>query len=166
MLFRPDVSAVGEIQRKIGKQSKRNAVSRHLHAKSDKERIATWRLDLDKILHVFNVRSVVSVWLSLTLRSQTELVINVTVSGIHYGGTSIHTAVCNVHQGVANTHATVCELQYTVANTHTIVSDIHHTMANIQEGSDGKNRFVSDAHTLFIAELPLIVAQTQPRSAL
>ena len=45
-----------EIQKRITKQGKRNVVFRHLHAKNDKERIATWRLDLNRILHVFNVR--------------------------------------------------------------------------------------------------------------
>ena len=72
------------IQRNTIKQSKRNAVSRLIHAKNDKERIAGWRSDLNRILQVFSVRSVVSVWVSLTLCSQTELAINthVTVSKI------------------------------------------------------------------------------------
>jgi hypothetical protein len=50
--------AVANIQRKLVKWAKRNAISRRLHAKSDKERITTWRSDLDKILQVFKVRSV------------------------------------------------------------------------------------------------------------
>ena len=49
------------IQKKIVKQGKRNVVSRHIHAKNDKETIATWRSDLNRILHVFNVRPVVFV---------------------------------------------------------------------------------------------------------
>ena len=51
-----DRRTVAEIQRKIVKRGGRNAVSRHLHAKSDKEAIATWRSDLNRILLVFNVR--------------------------------------------------------------------------------------------------------------
>jgi len=47
--------AVAEIQRSIIKRGKRNVVSRHFHAKNDKETIAGWRLDLNRILHVFNV---------------------------------------------------------------------------------------------------------------
>jgi len=49
---------VGEIERNIIKQGKRNVISRHLRAEADKEKVAAWRLDLDKILQVFNVRSV------------------------------------------------------------------------------------------------------------
>jgi hypothetical protein len=39
----------------------RNRFSRLVHAKNDKETIASWRLDLNRILHIFNVRSVFSV---------------------------------------------------------------------------------------------------------
>jgi hypothetical protein len=49
---------VAEIQRNVMKQSNRNPVSRLFHAKNDKDTIAAWRLDLNRILHVFNVRSV------------------------------------------------------------------------------------------------------------
>jgi len=51
---------MAEIQRHIIKRGKRNAVSRRYYARNDKRAIATWRLDLDGILHVFNVRSVTS----------------------------------------------------------------------------------------------------------
>jgi len=50
---------VGEIQRHITKRGKRNAISRrHWHAKDDEEAVVTWRLDLDRILYIFNVCSV------------------------------------------------------------------------------------------------------------
>jgi len=49
---------VAEIERSIIKQGKRGVISQHLRAKTDKEKIAAWRLDLDKILQVFDVRSV------------------------------------------------------------------------------------------------------------
>ena len=38
---------------KIVEQGKRNVFSRHFHAKSDKDKIAGWRSDLDRILHGF-----------------------------------------------------------------------------------------------------------------
>ena len=50
-----------EIQRNVIKRGTRNAISRRYHAKDDKEAIITWRLELNKILHVFDVRSVAPV---------------------------------------------------------------------------------------------------------
>ena len=63
-----DRRTVAEIQRKIVKWRKRNAASRLFHAKNDKEKITTWRLDLNRILHLFNVRSITSARLLLTVR--------------------------------------------------------------------------------------------------
>ena len=62
-----DCRTVAEVQRKIVKQSGRNTVSRLFNAKSDKETIAAWKLELNAILHVFNVCSVPFVWPSLTV---------------------------------------------------------------------------------------------------
>jgi hypothetical protein len=44
------------MQRKIFKQSKRDRISRFIHSKNDKDMIAGWKLDLNRILVVFNVR--------------------------------------------------------------------------------------------------------------
>ena len=54
-------STLTEIEVKITKRVKRNAVSRLLHAKNDKETIAGWKSDLNKILLIFNVSSLISV---------------------------------------------------------------------------------------------------------
>ena len=48
-------------------------ITRHFYARSDKKVVATWRLDLDRILHVLNVCSVTSIQPLLTFRFQTEL---------------------------------------------------------------------------------------------
>ena len=53
-----DHRTVAEIQGKATKHSGRGRVSRLLHSKNDKEKIAGWKLELDKILQVFNVRRV------------------------------------------------------------------------------------------------------------
>ena len=76
---------MAEIQKEVIKQSGRNAFSRLVHAKNDKEMVAGWKSDLNRVLQVFNVRSVASTWLSLTVPFQTELAVNtnVTVSDIH-----------------------------------------------------------------------------------
>ena len=52
-----DGRTVAEIQRKIIKRSERHTVSRFLHARTDKDTIASWKLDLSRILVVFNVGS-------------------------------------------------------------------------------------------------------------
>lgn len=49
------------IQKNILKQSTRNVISRRYRAKDDKEAIASWGLDFERILRVFNVRSVTPV---------------------------------------------------------------------------------------------------------
>ena len=51
---------VAQIQRSVTKQSKQNALSRLLHAKNNKEKVTAWKLDLDKLLQVFQVCSVAS----------------------------------------------------------------------------------------------------------
>ena len=58
---------VEEIEEKVNEKGKRNLLSRLAHAKNDKETIMTWKLDLNGILHIFNVRSAGSISLSLTI---------------------------------------------------------------------------------------------------
>ena len=51
---------VAGIQEKIVEKRGRNLLSRLANAKNDKETLTTWKLDLNRILHVFNVRSVIT----------------------------------------------------------------------------------------------------------
>ena len=92
-----DRSTLADIQKKIIEKCRRNAVSRLIHAKNDKETIAAWKSDLSKILLVFNVRSAVAVWLLLIVHSQTELALNTntTVSGMDRNVTKILDIVSN-----------------------------------------------------------------------
>ena len=53
------------IQGEIIKQGKRGPVSSSFHAKSDKEQIAAWVRELDRVLHIFTVRLVGPVWQKL-----------------------------------------------------------------------------------------------------
>ena len=53
-----DRRTVAKIQKNVVKQGKRSAISRFLYAKIDKDAIVTWRQDLNRILHIFNVRSI------------------------------------------------------------------------------------------------------------
>lgn len=73
---------------KIVKQAKRDAASPLFRKKNDKDKITAWRQDLAKVLQVFNVCSISSVWRSLTVFFQTELAINT------------HTMVADIHRNV------------------------------------------------------------------
>jgi hypothetical protein len=97
---------VAEIQRKIIKQSGRNSLSRLAHAKNDKETIAAWKLDLNRILHVFNVCPVLSAWLSLTINFQTELAVNthVAVSDIRNDVSKIREEIGGQVRSVSASH--------------------------------------------------------------
>ena len=87
---------MAEIQRKVIKQSGRNVVSRLFHAKNDKELIVTWKAELNRILLVFNVRSIALAWLSLIVLIQTELAVN-------------------THVVVVNTHVAVSDIRHDVS---------------------------------------------------
>ena len=91
-----------KIQEKITKKSRRNRLSRVLYAKSDKDAVAAWNLDLTRILHVFKVRSITGVWSSLNDRSQTELAVNtnVVVSDVRQALMTTGTIVSEIHQAV------------------------------------------------------------------
>jgi hypothetical protein len=93
---------VAEIQKKVIKRSGRNTVSRFLQAKNDKEKIAGWRLELNRILDVFNVRSVISAWSSLTINFQTGLAVNthVTVTDTHTVVSDIRDDMSKIREGI------------------------------------------------------------------
>jgi len=75
---------MAEIQRRIVEKRERGLFSQLAHAKNDKETIATWKMDLIRILQVFNVCSVGPSQPSLISSFQTELALNThtMVSGI------------------------------------------------------------------------------------
>ena len=54
----PDRRTVAEIQANVIKRSGRHRMSRFLHSGGDKDAIAAWKSELNRILHVFNVCSV------------------------------------------------------------------------------------------------------------
>jgi hypothetical protein len=57
-----DRRSVGEIRRKVENRGKRNVAFRSILTKGDKDEIVALNQDLVRILHVFNVRSIGSVW--------------------------------------------------------------------------------------------------------
>ena len=155
-----------EIQEKIIKKGERNHISRLVYAKVDKETIAGWKLDLNRILHVFNVCSVVFTWLSLTVPFQTELAINthVAVSDVHHDVSEIRRDVSEILDGQSRSVSAIfypptidahfTRLLLTVpfqtelaVNTNVTVSDVQHNVSGIRrdvsEILDGQSRSVS-----------------------
>ena len=116
---------MAEIRRTVIKRSKRNVLSRHLVAKGDKEKIATWRVELEKMIRDFNVRSIVTVRRLLTPDSQTALAINTNVT-------------------VTETHAIVTRLERNAGSAEVMLSEIHRTVVGGQGGNSSRNVLVSD----------------------
>ena len=56
----PDRRTVAEIQGNVIKRGGRHGMSRFFRSREDKDAIAGWKSDLNRILHVFNVCSVPS----------------------------------------------------------------------------------------------------------
>jgi len=117
---------MNEIQRHAVDWGKRSAISRRYYARDNKEAIATWKLDLDGILRVLDVRYITPVRRLLTFHFQTEL--------------EIHA------------RATVPEVPQDVANTSTPVSDTHPNKPKGHKGTDGQNQAVSTTRTLPVTE--------------
>ena len=126
-----------QIQKSVVKLGKRNVVSRLFHATSDKDTVAAWRSELDRILQVFKVRlTIPSLLTLLTINFQTEL--------------AVHTNV------------TVTETRHDVAYTREIVSDIHRAVVKGQEGIYIGNQMVGSYRALFVVLKPLQLSRLKP----
>ena len=74
-----DRRTVDKIHEKVSEKGERNRFSRALQAKSDKDTIAAWKSDLNRILQVFTVRLITCVRSSLTVRFQAQVAVNTNV---------------------------------------------------------------------------------------
>lgn len=84
----------------ISKLGQQNVFSSIFHSKGNKDKIAAWRAELDRILQVFNVRFITFLPIKfLTIRLQTELAINT------------HVVVVNTQNIVSDIHRTIVERQ-------------------------------------------------------
>ena len=88
---------MAEIQRNVDKMGERGTISHILHAINDKGKISAWKSDLKRILHVFNVSTIVSSFLLLIVCFQTELAMNT------------HVAVLNTQNLASEIHRTMLE---------------------------------------------------------
>ena len=160
---------VAEIEKDITKQGRRNPTSRFFHPKSDGKKMTAWRGELNRILQIFNVRSVTLPLASLTICPQTELAIdtNAAISNTHnvVSGTqnivsdthnivsSTHSITSNIHDIASKTHHVASSTHHIASNTHAIVSDIHLVMVKRPEASDGGSLSASRQHPLFASEI-------------
>jgi len=153
-----DFRTVGEAQKNIVKRRKRNIISRLFHAKDDKEAIAIWSLELDRVLHVFDVRSVTSVRPVLTFRSQNEFVTNT-----HHDVKAAHDTVSDVNHNVPNTvpnvphdvpydHPVVSEVLSGTTNTCPFFSSGPRDRLKSRKDAGGQNQAVGSVHNLFVFE--------------
>jgi hypothetical protein len=127
---------VAEIREKVIKEAGRNLFSRLVHAKSDKETFAFWRSDLNRILHIFNVCSVISVRPSLTARLQIGL-------GVDKNSQDL---VSNIHRNTVQNQGGAND-QARSATSNTIWSTFSHSrIASLLESClHRRRRPVSDA---------------------
>ena len=105
-----DCRTVAQIQKSTVELKKRNPISRIFYAKKAEATIAAWRSDLDRILHVFEVRSIVHFLPTLlTIHFQTELALHthVAVSDVRGLVSDIHRAVVKGQEGVDIQNQTV-----------------------------------------------------------
>lgn len=138
---------------------------------NDSQMIAGWRMDLNRILLVFNVGSAVSVLPLLTVQPQTELGLNIygTISDVRDGVAKTHAVVSEVqrdaagtHAVVVDTHAVVAEVQRNVADTRIMVSDIHRQVLGDPGGANHQHLSVSSARTMLTTKYVLTVSRIKP----
>ena len=146
-----DCRTVAQIQRSAIEPDNRNLFSRILNPKKDKDAIAAWRSELDRIVHVFEVRSTVQSLLTLLIvHLQTELAIQT------------HVAVTDIREDVGDIRGGVVVIREDVANTHELVSDMHRTMLKDQEGGDSRNQMVGNHGVLFVLQKFLQLPRLEP----
>jgi hypothetical protein len=112
---------VAKIQGDVVKQGKRNALYRFVLPKTDKDRIAAWKQDFMRVLHVFNVRSIGFVghsYVNSAAPFQTELAIDTNMT-------------------VTDTKTIVTDTKTMMTETKTMVADMHRTMLTEREGVSG-----------------------------
>ena len=91
-----DCRTVAQIQRSAIEPNRRNPISRIFYAKKDKATIAAWRSNLDRILHVFEVRSTTHPLVTpLIVHVQTELALHT-----HTAVTDVRGLVSDIHRAV------------------------------------------------------------------
>ena len=155
---------MGDIRSKVANQSKRNRISQAFHAKNDGQTIASWKVDLNRVLLVFNVCSIVSPRPALTIRTQTELGLNIyaTASDVRDGVTKTHTAVTGTHDVVSEVQRDVADTRVVVEDTHIMVSGIHRQILGSQGETDDQPPSVGNARIMHTPNTCSSFPRTKP----
>jgi hypothetical protein len=138
------------------------------HTKTDKGTISAWRQELDRILHVFNVRFIPlsPPLLIIRFHFQTEIAINThaAVSDVRQDISNTRNIASDVLVGVANTHAIVSGVRYDIANTHNIASDVQQSVASTRNMVSGTHNIVFDTHNVTLDIRRAILSGKEPRN--
>ena len=114
---------VAEIQEKALKRSGRSRVTRFLHSRDDKDAIAGWKSDLNRILHVFNVCSTCSHFAAATNHCfQTELAMNT------------HTIVADIRQDMSKLREGACSQDQAVSGIRTLIASLIKLLPRLRTG--------------------------------
>lgn len=162
LLTEVPISTVVEIQRHIIERGERRAIFRPFHMMSDKRAIATWKSDFDRIIHIFNVRSVASVRPSLSFPFQTEIEIgtHAAVSDVHRGATGTRFVVSNTRHDISNAEAIPLIVRRDVSNTHPVVSGVPRDIPSPEIVFPDVSRYVSNTYPI-VSEVQSDVADTR-----
>ena len=136
---------MAEIQGNIVKRNKRGAISRRFYKKDDDEAIATWKLDLDRILRVLNVRSVTFILSLPTFHFQMEPEVT-TRADTRRDVANTRTIVPDIHHDPPNPNSVVFGAHHDVPKTQATVSDIHPNMLKNREDKGSQNVPVSGSY--------------------
>ena len=172
---------MGEIKRNIAKQGKRHTISRTFWPKKEKEAIATWRLSLNRILCVLNVRSVSSCnrcWgadfpLQSEFGSGEPLVTpdprhgaaepRTTTPDAHPGNPNAETISLTASHGVSDLLTTAPQVPTGAVSIHVPGHETHHNATESIDDSRNPGRPVSPISASSASEWVLITAQTHDR---
>ena len=110
--------AASDIQKKAIKEIGRNYLSQLVHAKGDKDKIAAWRLELNRILQIFNVRSVV-----LTSSLLTTLFSDQVVLEHPRNSSDTNATASDTHAAVSYTRDDVSKVREEISGQVSLVSD-------------------------------------------
>ena len=131
-----DLRTLADIEKKLAKWDRRSVIYRRLRAKKYKKMVAAWKLGLENILQVFNVRPVPRVMTVVNFPLHKAIPINT------------DPAAAAVDHDVMDTQTITSGVQNDVVNTPVGVSDSHHKALKRPEDLRSQNQPVSIIYSI------------------